>query len=358
MKRNVVKLVFLFQIAITLNIQSQDALFSQYHTVKALLNPSLSAIQNGPLAFQLNFREQAASVSSGTPIRTYYALANFQFNAAKEDKFNFGIDVMSDKGGAGHIGKTMSHLNFSYLKKLSSNYSNTGEHFLSLGTQLGAGQHSTRWGDFWFGNQFDIEGGFVDESIDSGESEIENSAVGSSNLFTDINFGLSWYANLSEKFSAYAGASMYHMNRPNISLFAGEVTRLSSRINFHGGMNIGVGEIVNVNPQAIYITQGKSNQFILGSEIGIDNKDDFEIAMKLGVFARFVSNYNNFGPDAMVVSATFDYNKLRFALAYDLTISALSKYNNARGAWEFSFGYLLSDDKLSGYRKPRSKFRL
>lgn len=351
-------IVILFVIAFgTMN--AQDALYSQFHRTSALTNPALSSFQNGPLQFQLNFREQAGSVSDGLPLRTYYALANFNFDSFKEDNFNFGVDVFSDKGGVGHISKNIIHLNFSYLKKLSGEYSNGGAHYLSFGTQLGGGQHSVRWNRFWFGNQYNINGGFVDENLDSGEPVIENSATGTSSIFGDINLGLTWYADFSEGFSAYAGVASYHVNRPNISLFQNEEDRLSLRTNIHAGLYKSINDIVFISPQLIFIDQAQSNQTIFGSEIGIDNNDALEIAMKVGFFGRFVSNYRTAGNfDALIVTANFDYNLIRFGLSYDITVSSLSQYNNGRGAWEFNFTYTLSDDQRSGYRSKRTKFKI
>ncbi len=352
-----IKLHF-FCISFLLVIQSingQDAIFSDLLSNKILLNPALAPTLNGPIAFQLNYREQGASISDGLPIRTFLADANLNFKSLGTDKMSVGFSFMNDIGGLGHINSKIGQINFAYLKKISGKYSKIGEHFLSFGTQLGAGQRTVSWDRFWFGNQFNREYGYVDKTISSGEESVESNETGISSVFADINSGLLWYANYSSKFSARAGISLYHLNTPNISFLKNKEDNLKMRTNFHAGFNLEISKEVNINPIIIFMTQGKSNQMIFGSKIGISNQDFSEAAMNIGLFSRMVSNNENFGMEAIIITLNIDYNNLKFGLGYDITTSSLSKYNNSRGAWEFFFASFLVPEQKN---KTKSKEKI
>lgn len=350
--QHIIVLILFFQFG----LQAQDALFSQFLNTKSLLNPALQSSSNGPVDLHFNFREQGGAISNGLPIQTILAEANFNFKGLGEDKFSFGINLLSDKGGQGHVGKNMSFLNFSYQKKLTGNYSRIGEHYLGFGTQIGGGQYTVGWDRFWFGNQFNREFGFIDGSIDSGEPAINASAVGRSGLIYDINAGASWYANFSEGLSAYCGVAAYHLTSPNISFFDDKVERLAYRYNIHGGANIKMSELLRLSPQLILIRQMQSTQFVLGSDIGIDNDDASEFAVKIGAYGRIVNGINNVSFEALILTFNIHYNRIRFGFGYDITTSPVAKYNGRRGSWEFNFGYQIEKES-SGFRKNRKTFR-
>ncbi|GLR19689.1 PorP/SprF family type IX secretion system membrane protein [Portibacter lacus] len=333
--------LILLGLTILSDLHAQDALFSQMNKSRNLLNPALLALQNNDLDIDLNFREQGASVSGGLPIRTFQVLANFRSHSFKSDQFTYGLSILSDKGGTGHVGSNMAHLNIGYLKKLTDKYSKIGEHYIGIGAAFGGGQKSVNWSRFWFGNQFDTAFNTVDETKDPREDEILANTNGRSGMFADLNAGLTWYANLKEGLSADLGFSIYHLTQPNISLFENGNEPLTLRYNMHGSLHSKVSDLLSISPSAIFIRQGKSLQFLLGSGIGMDNEDDYEFAIDFGFFARMVSNEGGVGMESLFLTLNSDYNNFRFGLAYDITVSSLAKYNNSKGAWEFRLGYTI-----------------
>ncbi len=339
------------------SLNGQDALFSHLLRNPMLLNPSLQGMQNEPLSLNIGFREQGGSITDGIPIRTFLAGANFNFKSFQDDRFSFGLNVITDNGGDSHIGKDLVYLNFGYLKKMTGSYSKIGEHYLGIGAHFGGGQHSVAWNKFWFGNQYNREFGFIDQGADSGEVAIDQSANGRSGLYYDINSGIHWYANFSTSLSVFAGLSAFHLNRPNISLFEEGDDRLAMRYSTHAGIRIGLNDIGSLIPQVIYTAQGRSDQFIVGSEYALDNQDLLEVTLKFGAFTRFVNNINTAGVESLILSMDVAYSSFRLAMAYDITVSKLSRFNSRRGAWEFNFGYFISREENIGFKAKKKKFR-
>lgn len=351
------KITIIFILSIVTMLNGQDALFSQLTNNKNLLNPSLLSQQSAPINLNLNFREQGASVSSGLPLRTFQAVANFTHESLESDKIAYGLSVFGDRGGTGHIGTNMIHGHFSYLKKLTGRYSKIGEQYLSIGTSIGAGQRAVNWERFWFGNQFNREYYYIDKEVDSGEEDLLQNERGRTGWLTDINVGINWYAIPMEGLALQAGFSAFHLNRSNISLFAGGNERQRIRYNAHVNASKSIYDNVNIIPQLIYIHQGVSNQIIFGSEIEIDNLDVSEVIMRFGLLSRVVSNQNVMGFDALTLNLNTVYNKLSFGLAYDITISRLAKFNNSRGAWEMNLGYSFSQKSKTGYSRSARRFK-
>ena len=339
-------------------LQSQDALFSQLQNSRNLLNPALLTIQNNLAELDLNFREQGGSVSSGLPIRTFQVLANFSHQSFKVDKISYGVSVLNDRGGKGHVGSSLAHLHVGYLKKLTGAYSKIGEHHIGIGTSLGGGQKSVDGSRFWFGNQFNEEYNFIEEEKDAREEVLLAEASARSPLFYNIDAGITWYANFNESFSANAGFSMFHLNTANISLIDGQVEQQRVRYALHFGTVNTLTDLITVLPKVQFVRQGSSNLLIIGSEVGVDNKDSNEFALRFGVFARAASSLDNIGLEAILITLNTEYNQFRFGLGYDLTVSSLSRYNNSRGAWEFKLGYAFSGKEKSGYKLKSSNFRM
>lgn len=335
---------------------AQDPMFSQMSTSKSWTNPAYHSLTEDPLSFNIKFKELGGSVIGQLPLRTYMADVNFSFPNLDSDRFSLGFSVLSDKGGEGHFGSTLGYLQGAYLKQLSGRYSKIGDHYLSFGAQVGGGQRSTSWDKFWFGRQFDKSLGIVDRSINNGESEISNFGQGTSGMYLDINGGLTYYGNLNDNVSFISGLSVYHLNRPDVSMLQDSKERLSRRFNFHAGMAYGFANILVAKPNIYYIHQGKSNQLLFGGDMQIDNYDVEEFSFSLGLYSRVVSNINGFGFESLLVQSNMQYKSLIFGFGYDITTSGLSQFNNRRGGWEFNLGYALSGGDKTGFHRKSKKF--
>ncbi len=337
---------------------AQDALFSQFFQNKNLLNPALLAVQSSPLEVDLSFREQAATVSEGLPIRTFQIAANFSNSSFEVDKISYGIAVLGDKGGRGHLSSNMIHGQFAYLKKLTGRYSKIGEHYLGIGTTLGLGQRSVSGNRFWFGNQFNTTDYLIDNSQNSGELGLDANQRGQSGLITDINLGLTWYGNVNEGLAIQAGFSAYHLGRANISILDGSIERQLMRWNAHASVSKSIYDNLNLIPQLVFVRQGVSHQFLFGSELEIDNLDDGEFVMRIGALGRVVNSARGSLFDSAILSMNIYYKQVKFGFGYDLTLSELSQFNNGRGAWEFNLGYTLRSKNRTGYHREQGRFRL
>lgn len=350
-------LVIIIVIASGLTLKAQDPLFSLVDETPGLLNTSLNAFQNASLKFQVGYKEQGSSFTNKLPLRTLYANVNHKLELFEKDKLSFGLSILGDKGGAGHYTRTFVNLNGGYAKKLTDRYSNFGAQYLAIGAEVGVGQFATGWDRFWFGNQFNTEGGYIDENLSSGETEIDNAIKGRSKMMADINTGLSWYGAFSNKFDAFAGISAFHLNRPDISFLMNSKDPLQLRWNIHGGVNIKDLNNIFFQGKAVFIKQGNSNLFILGGSVGVEDEDYFEIRPEFGAYLRMANHLNGFGAESLIAKAGFDYNQYSIYLAYDFTISKMSNFNSGRGGWELHLHYNTINTEPSKSWKKKTVFR-
>ncbi len=338
-------------------INAQDPLFSLLDETPGLLNSSISSFQNASLKINVNYKEQGVSFTNNLPLRTLYAGASFNRELFEKDKLSVGFSVLGDKGGTGHYSRTFININSAYAKKLTDKYSNFGAHYLAIGAEIGLGQFASSWDRFWFGNQFDIEGGYIDGNLSSGEPEIDNAERGNSKLIADINSGLSWYGDFSSRFDAFAGISAFHLSRPDISFLTASEDRLKMRWNIHGGFNLKDLNNIYIQGKFALINQGNSNLFIIGSSVGVEDEDYFEIRPEFGAYLRMANHLNGFGTESLILKAGFDYNQYSFNLAYDFTISKINQANNGRGGWELHLAYRTIDTEPSKSWKKKTVFR-
>ncbi|WP_235297024.1 PorP/SprF family type IX secretion system membrane protein [Portibacter marinus] len=355
MKKRILHIIFIL-LAVACS-HAQDPLFSQFMQNKNLLNPSLLSAQSPLVSAKMSFREQGASFSDGLPLRTFQALVNLSHTSFKSDKFSYGLSVLGDKGGTGHVGSNMAHLNFAYLKKLTGQYSKVGEHYLGVGVTAGSGQRAVGWDRFWFGNQFDRTFNYIDTDRDPKEPGLQG-MKGRTGLFADVNVGVHWYGNLNDDLAVQAGLSFYHLNRPNIALFEGAVERLPVRYNAHINAAKGLWEGVTIVQQILYVRQSVAHQLLIGADLQMDNLDASEVVLSLGVIGRFVAQQEISTMDAVILTFNTEYNNIRFGLAYDITVSSLAKYSNGRGAWEMNLGYAFGKTNKTGFHREKRRFRL
>lgn len=350
-------MIFCFFIVVwNSSLFAQDPLFSSIQKVKSLINPSLFSFQNGPFEAQINYREQGNSASNGLPLRNLHATASYAKDIFKVDKLSMGFSMLNDKGGQGHFTRNFAYVHAAYAKKLTDYRSPFGEQFLSIGVSAGGGQYAVKWDRFWFGNQYNRQFGIIDPNMDSGEILIGQNESASTNIFPDINAGLSWYAFFNENFSAHAGIGLFHLNNPNVSFSEFAEEFLPTRFNVHGGLNLRFSELLVFSPQATFIKQRKSQQMIVGAEFALQNEDFLAISPSLGIYLRGVNGLEGPGPDALLFSVAFDYEQMRFGLVYDVTVSSLAAYNSGRGAWELNLNYLIKSEVSNFSRRRNTRF--
>jgi len=248
--------------------------------------------------------------------------------------FGGGLQLFSDKAGDLDFKQTYVGGSLSYVMSLNKNNSN----FLALGMQAA-----------YIGNSFDMTKmiGFDEEtSITFGDVDSEINYV-------DINVGAAWYYTFGKGSYYYIGASLSHINEPNVSFFdtntngnQSQTVENDGRVLFrkttvHGGANLRLNSSITMLPSFIYFDQGPHKQMNVGTYFKIQKerrgrRNQPEYAFYFGTWARFYKDATLSGIDAIIPSVRADFKNTQVSLSFDVNISDLKTVSNGAGGPELS----------------------
>jgi type IX secretion system PorP/SprF family membrane protein len=216
------------------------------------------------------------------------------------NRLDFGIHTTGDKAGA--FTCLNASLSVGYGMYISD------KSFLHSSINLGYIQNTLDVGSLIFDDQY--QWGTYNAGNQSAES-----MPGMNASALDAGFGFLWYyKNKTKRFNAFAGISGYHLNQPNLSYHSG-VEVLPSRFSFQGGLKIIGEEKLDLNPYAIYTTQGSYEQMLLGVTA------DFNLNKKSKMIVGGSYRVN----DAIIMMAGYEHELFYFTYSYDFGSSMISR---------------------------------
>ncbi|RMG88399.1 MAG: type IX secretion system membrane protein PorP/SprF [Bacteroidetes bacterium] len=316
--------------------RAQDPQFEQFYAAPLQVNPALTGVHTGKWRVVANYRQQWNSILGRNPFKTAGASFDIKFGVGRDDFFAFGATALQDWVGESNFKQSSGNLSFAYLKQLGGGY-RSADQFLVGGAQVGVGQNSIDPQGLWFSNQFNGTTEQIDFSTPSGELIAQ-----STDMFVNINAGLSWYAVFDDNASFYVGGALFHINAPKASFIADDgeeiiETRWSGQI----GGEVPFNDQLSILP-AIYVTgQGPSMLSIFGFNLRYTNHDWREIAIRAGVWPNLVKDeLDNFSLPNYTVSTTLEMERIQIGISYDVNANKLSEPTNGRGGVELSFIYV------------------
>lgn len=308
-------------------LMGQDARFSQFFTTPQLVNPASVSLFQGDYQLALNYRSQWGSVME-EPYRTIAAAGSMKVHPrfADCDYIGLGFDLLADRAGALAFGTIQANLGATYYKSLDGH----GTRFLGLGFQAGVAQRSL---------DYDPYGDFLEGP--------EALAVDRFSFF-DLSTGLVYSHLINRQNYWYAGAALYHVNRPEQSFlvtargFSGGDEALAMRAVLHAGGSVALAERWLLRPQAMVQRQGPHTEFLAGGYLQFVTgpagpNGGGGHAVHLGGFFR--------PGDALVLSGRMDWDHWYLTLSYDVTTGVLTDANRGAGGLEISLAKALFRDK-------------
>jgi type IX secretion system PorP/SprF family membrane protein len=312
------------------NSYAQDMHFSQYLTSPLNLNPALTGVMNEDIRISSNYRNQWKSVSA-EPYTTISAAVDGTLPPKRKtnDFFGLGLVVNSDKAGASQLSINQANLSLSYNKLLVPGSGG----MLSLGFQGGAGQRSMTYDALTWDKQYN--GVRYDPALSSGESPI-----GSSLTYVDVSFGANWSQTFGKNFRLSTGASLWHINKPSISLSKVANDPLYMKVGFNavGQYTLPSRPGTSIMPSVVYFQQGTQRLLNVGAawRYRLVEQSRYtgwvsETALVAGIYYRL--------QDATFINVRIDYLDFSFGVNYDFNISTLQVASSSRGGMEFCLMY-------------------
>lgn len=342
----------LLSTCITFGLNAQDLHFSQFYAAPLDLNPAMTGVMDCNIRFNMNYRNQWASVLKSNAFKTFSASYDQKFPVFRSDNFGFGASVWADNAGSLDFSTVRGMLSFGYTKQLGG--SRKSGHYLSAGVSAGVQQKSVDFLKAQWGSQYNPSAGGFDPNLPG-----ENLDGSGSILYPDVNAGLMWYSILDENNSVYVGAAFSHLTRPseqflpegqdNISLYA--------KYTFHAG-----GELarpyskVSLLPGVVTMFQGPAFQLNGGTSVRfiLDNTRWSYQAFQVGAWLRLSNHFDGvFTTDAFILSTRVDYNQFSFGFSYDFNTSPLKIASSGNGGFEISLQYLICEPEKRGVYCPK-----
>lgn len=301
---------------LALTASAQDPQFSQWYAAAQYLNPALTGNTHQD-RIALNYRLQWPGVQPG--YETYMAAYDHRFSTAP---VGMGAMVLRDKAGSSGLTSTTLGMSYSYDARINYKRAIRG------GVLLGYTMRGVNPDGYLFADQV---------IRDNAPQTIEPNLVPRTN-YLDLAGGLMYY---SESF--WAGVSVNHLNKPNMSLMVDGQAPLERRMSVHAGYRFPIDGQRTVAKSETRMTlathykmQGKWDQLDLGAYA---DHHQFTAGLwyrGLPIVKAYKPGYGN--NEAVVLMIGYQTeNQLRFVYSYDITISKLTM--RSAGAHEISLIY-------------------
>jgi type IX secretion system PorP/SprF family membrane protein len=316
-------------------VKGQDPHFSQFFASPQTLNPAFTGKFDGEMRLTANHRDQWPSIPKAYVTTSASADFNLLQNKIGEgDVFGIGFSAVSDQSADAALKLNYGSVSVSYHKALDENGYNT----------LGAGFQATYSSTILDFSKLTFE----DQLTQNGFTGVtaENLNNGNSRNYMDINAGILYSGSSTGSNNYYLGASIYHINRPNLS-FIDKVWNLSSRVTIHGGYSFPVSNVFSVNASIIQQIQNNASEILAGAAISANLNGDTDHPSNLYFGSWIRMN------DALIPYVGIEVKGLRIGASYDINTSSLKAATASRGGAEFSLIYIKKSSQLKGIPCPK-----
>lgn len=318
------------------SINAQDVHFSQFYYSPFTMNPALSGSMDGQYRIGGIYKNQWGSVTSPYVYSTPSISGDVKLFSGGYS-FNYlglGVLLMNDKSGDGGLSNLTAMLSASYHQALDKE----GNYHLAVGLMGGMVQKKIDFEKLDFYDEFDGLGfnGVTSEHFDYYQI-----------AYADFAAGASFDGIINNSSRIQFGASAFHITTPTESFFASSDNVLNMRYVVHANATFGFNNKYYIFPFIQYQLQNNDNEFVLGSNFGINlnnNPRGLPSVFYMGVFTRA-------GVD-IIPTIGIMMKGVQAGISYDVTTSSdLSPATNGRGGFELAIVYTGNNKPARHYKR-------
>ncbi len=316
--------LFLCLLVLSLSTNAQDAFFSQFYANRLYLNPAWAGIGDEKRIF-VNYRNQFPAI--GSVFKTYTVSYDENIDALQG---GVGFSLSNDVQGSGALSQMNFSAMYSHIFKVGRFLSFAG------GLQASGIYRALNASSFQFGDQYDYSSGGV---ISPGGAEQYPNIV---KIYPDFSAGIaSFYKN------SYGGISMFHLLKPYQSESRSQESRLPRKFTLFAGTFIPIyenrlgKEVLQLNPNFIYIQQKNLSQMVYGLESIYKEKFVSGIWIRQNLGIKY---------SAIIFSIGLVIDNIRLRYSYDAHFTAPSVRIARLGSHEISMIIALSDAKKNKHK--------
>jgi type IX secretion system PorP/SprF family membrane protein len=296
-----------------------DPHFTQNYTYPLYINPALTGTGDGDYRVSSIYRSQWGSISN--PYRT----VGVSYDTRAKKNMSIGLNVLNQTAGDAGFNYLNAYASAAYSGvKLGKNE----QHRIVIGVQAGVISRRVDPTKFKWGDQWNPITGYNASNVTT--EQIANTSA----TTLDIGAGVLYFnAAPDKKANVFAGASVYHINRPKDPIVASGSTDLNViplRYVAHGGVSITLSPRASLVPHFMYNRQGTASEKILGTYVQL-NVNDYTDFM-FGGYYRF--------KDAFAPFVGVDWKNFIVGVSYDVNASKLSSLTRNVNSFELSLTYV------------------
>ena len=316
MKFKLILYILLTSLSIT-EVKAQDPIFTQYFLVPESLNPAFTGTL---ITGYTGLIHRSQWPNENRRIDTDYAFVNTPIG--REREMGLGLTILNQREVFTNYNYTQINGAFSYNVNLNDDWR------FRLGLEAGYGNKNFNFSNLLLEDQIDTNDGTINGgTIDTGILNYNNKIS-----FLDISSGILLYND-----KAWFGASLKHLNKPNIAFTQYATVPLEIYLSLHGGYSLSLDysrmsffpNQTNVLLTANYIRQAQYNRLDFGTAL------DFKPFI-LGVIAA--TNLEGKSNKSHVLTSINLFGSIqldRFVFGYSYDFNA-SKLDNTQGVHELS----------------------
>lgn len=353
------RLLFFFAFALsTCSLGAQDTHFTLHNYAPLWVNPANTGSFSGSIRAGGVHRGQWFGIN-GIQTSNIYADAPLAFGFRKQDWVGVGFNFITDDAGEFDITSTFFGFSGAYHLSLDKKRTN----ILTLGVQYGSSSYGIS-PDKVLAQQanFDTEigglSGMAEEELvgmmSSSGNQNDNNAS-----FNDLNAGIKLKMLLDKKTGNIfeAGISLHHLNNakrnslaenqtivdttlvnPNPPVDTGiDSRRRQGTLHAHARLDLEMSDKWRFQPTVFFQRSAGTSSLSLQTWGARELKKNLDLRLGLGYRTG----------DAAKVMIGFDTDRLRTALAYDITLSQARSLTSFQGAFEVGLAYIFNI-----YKKP------
>ena len=279
------------------------------------INPALTGSSDGQYRVSAIYRTQWSKISN--PYRT----TGISFDTRTNKNVALGVNILNQSAGDGGFNYFSAYGSFAYT---GVKFGNGNNHRVVMAIQGGLINRKVDQAKFKWGEQWNPITGY-NASNATTETFVKSSA-------TTVDFGagvLYFDATPDKKTNAFAGFSVFHINKPKDPIIYSQSTDLNTiplRYTAHGGLSFNLFDRTSIVPHVLYMKQGTASEAMIGTyvQLNVNPETDF----MLGGYYRI--------KDAVAPFVGFDWRNFIIGLSYDANVSKLSALAGHVNSFELS----------------------
>jgi len=316
MKLKLVLYILLSSLSV-MEVKAQDPIFSQYFLVPESLNPAFTGTL---VAGYTGLIHRSQWPNENRRIDTEYAFVNSPIG--REREMGLGLTILNQR-------EVFTNYNYLQINGVYSYNVNLNDEWrFRLGMEAGYGHKNFNFSSLLLEDQINTNdgstnGGTVDPSILKSNDQIG---------FFDISSGILLYSD-----KAWFGASLKHLNKPNIAFTDYAAVPLELFLSLHGGYSLSLNDSqisffpdeTNVLLTANYMRQAEYNRLDFGTALELK---PFIVGVLAATNPEGKSN-NSHLLTSINIFGSIQLDRFVFGYSYDINTSQMG---NTQGVHELS----------------------